>query len=159
MRHRRGRSRRRNRCSSRDRGRSSGRRSPPGRMRGGFVDDHRQRVESLPGQHVGVGIGRDAVRGAQRVELVGELRAVGGGELGQFEAGARLRFVGAAGVGEQLAPPRPRRSCRACRSRAARLRCPSGQVHGRSLRTACGCSRARWPWVGRTRAALPVRTP
>ena len=69
---------------------------------GGFVDDHRERVQSLPGQHVRGGIGRDAVRGAQRVELVGELLAVGGGEFGQFQAGAGLRFIGAARVDEQL---------------------------------------------------------
>ena len=38
---------------------------------------------------------------AQRIELSGKLGTVGGGELGQFEAGARLCLGGAAGLGEQ----------------------------------------------------------
>ena len=59
----------------------------------GLVDDHRQRVESLACQHVGVGIRRDVMLGAQCVELVGQFLAVGGGQLGQFEAGTGLGFV------------------------------------------------------------------
>ena len=68
----------------------------------GLVDDHRQRVESLACQHVGVGIRRDVMLGAQCVELVGQFLAVGGGQLGQFEAGTGLGFVGAAAFDEQL---------------------------------------------------------
>ena len=41
------------------------------------------------------------MRLAQRIELSGKLGTVGGGELGQFEAGARLCLGGAAGLGEQ----------------------------------------------------------
>ena len=40
--------------------------------------------------------------GAQCVELVGQFLAVGGGQLGQFEAGTGLGFVGAAAFDEQL---------------------------------------------------------
>lgn len=51
-------------------------------------------IESLTSQRVGLGILDDAVSLAQRIELSGKLGTVGGGELGQFEAGARLCLGG-----------------------------------------------------------------
>ena len=68
---------------------------------GGLVDDHGQGIESLTGQLIGLGILGDAVRLAQRVELGSQLGTIGGGKLGQFEAGARLGLGRTAGFGKQ----------------------------------------------------------
>ena len=67
---------------------------------GGLVDDHGQGIESLTGQLIGLGILGDAVRLAQRVELGSQLGTIGGGKLGQFEAGARLGLGRTAGFGK-----------------------------------------------------------
>lgn len=69
---------------------------------GGLIDDHGQRVQTLAGQRVCLGVGGDAVPGSKGVELLGQLGAVDGGQLGQLKAGLRLALARAAGLDEQL---------------------------------------------------------
>ena len=68
----------------------------------GLVNNHRQRVKTLTCERIRLGIISDVVLIAQRVELAGQLRTIGGGKLREFKARTSLILVGSATFHQQL---------------------------------------------------------